>query len=198
MSSRKNYLIIGLSGVTCGGKSTLAAKLAAHFPPGVVTLAGLDNYFWVDNLSRLDYLPQIDHYDFDKIESLDIERYYADVQAIIERFTRNPHLSARDQILILDGFLLFNEPRLLALCTLKYDFSLPYEVAKRRRETRVYEPPDVPGYFDQVAWPAYLKHSAEIEALRTEHGIVTLDGTQDAEVIFQRVLTDVENVLKER
>jgi hypothetical protein len=68
------------------------------------------------------------------------------------RFTRNPHLSARDQILILDGFLLFNEPRLLALCTLKYDFSLPYEVAKRRRETRVYEPPDVPGYFDQVSW----------------------------------------------
>jgi hypothetical protein len=49
-----------------------------------------------------------------------------------------------------------------------------------------------------VAWPAYLKHSAEIKALRTEHGIVTLDGTEDAEVIFQRVLTDVENALKER
>lgn len=29
---------------------------------------------------------------------------------------------------------------------------------KAIRDTRVYVPPDLPGFFDKVVWPAYLEH----------------------------------------
>uniref|UniRef100_A0A8D8Y8H0 Nicotinamide riboside kinase 1 n=1 Tax=Cacopsylla melanoneura TaxID=428564 RepID=A0A8D8Y8H0_9HEMI len=189
-------LIVGLSGVTNGGKTTLSNKLAAHYPPGVVEILLLDDYFWTDT-NKLDYLQEVKHWDFDKMGALNFDGFYRDVLAKIDKLTTSPN-SSPPHILILDGFLLFNEPRLLAVCHLRYDFSLPYEVAKHRRETRFYDPPDVPGYFEAVAWPAYLKHSRDIEALKRQEGIVTIDGTEEGEKIFCRVLNDVECALSGR
>ncbi|KAL1450841.1 hypothetical protein WDU94_003156 [Cyamophila willieti] len=187
------YLIVGLSGVTNGGKTTLSKKLAAHYLRGVVEILLLDDYFWTDT-SKLEYVEELNHWDFDQMQALDFDRFYRDVMAKIDKFTSTPN-STHPHILILDGFLLFNEPRLLSLCHLRYDFTLPYEVAKHRRATRVYDPPDVPGYFDRVAWPAYLKHSREIEALKRKEGIETIDGMEDGEKIFHRVLKDIECAL---
>lgn len=36
--------------------------------------------------------------------------------------------------------------------------------------TRVYEPPDPPGYFDGHVWPMYLKHRRELEDIEGEIG----------------------------
>lgn len=36
--------------------------------------------------------------------------------------------------------------------------------------TRVYKPPDAPGYFDGHVWPMYLKHKKEMENVSWEIG----------------------------
>ncbi|ELW58800.1 Nicotinamide riboside kinase 1 [Tupaia chinensis] len=68
-------------------------------------------------------------------------------------------------ILIIEGFLLFNY------------------------NTRVYEPPDPPGYFDGHVWPMYLKHRREVEDITWE--IVYLDGTKSEEDLFSQVYEDL-------
>lgn len=44
---------------------------------------------------------------------------------------------------------------------------------KAVRKTRKYEPPDVPGFFEKVCWPAYLEH--EQEARKNPHDFVFLN-----------------------
>lgn len=47
-------------------------------------------------------------------------------------------------ILILEGFLIFNHAVTYDLCNVKYHLHVPYEVCYARRSKRTYEPPDVP------------------------------------------------------
>ncbi|XP_073873786.1 nicotinamide riboside kinase 1 isoform X4 [Macaca fascicularis] len=68
-------------------------------------------------------------------------------------------------ILIIEGFLLFNY------------------------NTRVYEPPDSPGYFDGHVWPMYLKHRQEMQDITWE--VVYLDGTKSEEDLFLQVYEDL-------
>ncbi|RZB40453.1 hypothetical protein BDFB_010511, partial [Asbolus verrucosus] len=66
------------------------------------------------------------------------------------------------QILIVEGFTVFNYKPLQSLFHLKYYFTLSKEECSKRRSHRVYEPPDCPGYFDVCVWPEYIKQLEEI------------------------------------
>lgn len=46
-------------------------------------------------------------------------------------------------------------------------------LGEKRRVTRTYEPPDVPGYFEQYVWPAYEGH---VEKIRGNTSVRLLDG----------------------
>lgn len=47
-------------------------------------------------------------------------------------------------ILIIEGFLIFNHPVTFDICNVKYHLHVPYEVCYARRVKRTYDPPDVP------------------------------------------------------
>lgn len=70
-------------------------------------------------------------------------------------------------------------------------------MAKSRRAARDFKHPDKPGYFDAAVWPAVLKQRELVETLRKDWKIVTLDGTEEVEDTFRRVVEDVEKELKE-
>lgn len=54
-------------------------------------------------------------------------------------------------VLIMEGFLIFNHPVTLDLCNVKYHLHVPYEVCYARRNQRSYDPPDVPCKFKPFA-----------------------------------------------
>lgn len=49
----------------------------------------------------------------------------------------------------------------------RYYFVLEYGECVARRCLRLYEPPDVAGYFESCVWPEHLKYRAEVRIAHT-------------------------------
>ncbi|KIY73889.1 hypothetical protein CYLTODRAFT_416543 [Cylindrobasidium torrendii FP15055 ss-10] len=64
---------------------------------------------------------------------------------------------------LVDGFLLYWDERIVSTLDVKALIRIPEELAKARREARVYHTPegdtwrDPPQYWEKIVWPAYLK-----------------------------------------
>ncbi|KAG8546033.1 hypothetical protein GDO81_008379 [Engystomops pustulosus] len=118
--------------------------------------------------------PNVTSFILSVITAIDMESMVNTVTAWVEnpvKFARSHGiaLSHSDldedvQILILEGFLLYNHKLLANMCSERYYLSIPYEECKRRRSGRNYTVPDPPGLFDGHVWPMYLKHRQEMEA----------------------------------
>lgn len=91
------------------------------------------------------------------------------------------------------GQLLWFERPLNSLFNKRYFLQIPYETCRERRSSRVYVPPDPPGYFDGYVWPMYLKNRKAME--ETVNDIVFLDGTQKRETLLSTVLADIQEML---
>ncbi|KAH8255184.1 hypothetical protein KR038_000192 [Drosophila bunnanda] len=97
--------------------------------------------------------------------------------------------------LLVEGFMIFNQPELLALCNLKYHFHLPYEKCFDRRSKRTYDPPDVTGYFELCVWPHYEKNFSEYRDCKD---ITFLNGEIAKDKIFKFVLQRIVHYFEER
>ncbi|KAH8259620.1 nicotinamide riboside kinase 1 [Drosophila bipectinata] len=97
--------------------------------------------------------------------------------------------------LLVEGFMIFNQPELLALCNLKYHFHLPYEKCFERRSKRTYDPPDVTGYFELCVWPHYEKNFREYRDCKD---ITFLNGEIAKDKIFKFVLQRIVHYFEER
>uniref|UniRef100_A0A3B4FQQ1 Nicotinamide riboside kinase 2-like n=1 Tax=Pundamilia nyererei TaxID=303518 RepID=A0A3B4FQQ1_9CICH len=181
--------IIGIGGVTNGGKTTLTNNLIKTLPNCCVVHQ--DDFFKVSVI----------------ITALDMEAMTNTIKAWIEnpvKFARShgvPLSSSSDlantdeqiHILIVEGFLLYNYPPLLDVFDKCYYISIPYEECKRRRSTRQYTVPDPPGLFDGHVWPMYLKHRKQMED--SGLNIVYLDGLKSKQEIYSQVYEDIQNNL---
>lgn len=198
----EQWLIVGISGVTCGGKTTLANNLYNYFRGkcGHELKTGLelnrieiikqDDYFRKVDDPKHQKIEQLNHINWEIIESIDTDRMINDIMKILgKKFTLystkinsihmdSDNLFARHyttncsasrgyndlmindhdsvtfkhikhnnvlNILIIEGFLVFNHPVTLDLCNVKFHLHVPYEVCCERRKSRVYDPPDVLG-----------------------------------------------------
>lgn len=70
----------------------------------------------------------------------------------------------RPKVILVDGFMMFQNDKLLHLLDVKILFTASYETLKRRRESRKgYNTVagfwvDPPNYFDDFVWPEYFKN----------------------------------------
>lgn len=172
-------MVVGISGATCSGKTTTALQLHRLLPRS--RIFSQDNYFLPVNDPKHIWIPELQHINWDIITSLDMDRMTRDVQREVNwpeilptlQSTVDVEAKFKDvisrivesqcSIVIVEGFCIFNYKPLAELCQLKYYFTLDYTECFKRRIRRVYEPPDVPGYFEKCVWPEHLKQLDEVK-----------------------------------
>ncbi|XP_011822850.1 PREDICTED: nicotinamide riboside kinase 2 [Mandrillus leucophaeus] len=177
-------LILGLGGMTNGGKTTLTNSLLRALPNCCVIHQ--DDFFKPQDQIAVgeDGFKQ-----WDVLESLDMEAMLDTVQAWLSSPLEGK-LTGADRVSPAP-------PRpLVDLYSRRYFLTIPYEECKWRRSTRNYTVPDPPGLFDGHVWPMYQKYRQEMEANGVE--VVYLDGTKSREELFREVLEDIQNSLLNR
>ncbi|XP_075067094.1 nicotinamide riboside kinase 1 isoform X2 [Mixophyes fleayi] len=190
--------IVGIGGVTNGGKTTLANKLLKILPN--CSLINQDDYFKPEAEVATD---ERGFKQFDVLEALEMEAMMSTVHSWITQHNNIVVSSEKPNIvqekgentvhfLLVEGFLLYQCKHLDKVFDRRYFLTVPYEECKKRRSTRVYEPPDPPGYFDGHVWPMYIKHKEEMDKVQKE--IVFLDGTKPEEEILSLVYSDIIRV----
>ncbi|XP_042344833.1 nicotinamide riboside kinase 1 isoform X2 [Plectropomus leopardus] len=164
-------VVVGVGGMTNGGKSTLSTSL--HQQISNSCLIAQDSYFKDDSVVPVD---SKGFKQYDMLGALHMDKMMSDInswQRDPESFLRQrgpehatPSVGEEEvYVLIVEGFLIFNH------------------------SSRVYTPPDPPGYFDGHVWPMYLKNRQEMESMVS--GIVYLDGLKPKEELLAAVCEDV-------
>lgn len=78
MSNDKQWTIVGVSGVTCGGKTTFAGALRTAFPDAVVI--SQDDYFLPPDDPRHTHIPSLGHINWEISSALDMVKMTSDMQ----------------------------------------------------------------------------------------------------------------------
>ncbi|KAL6475996.1 hypothetical protein MHYP_G00144950 [Metynnis hypsauchen] len=186
-------LIIGIGGMTNGGKSTLSRSLHGIVPNSCIL--SQDSFFKDDSVVPVD---SHGFKQYDTLEALHMDRMMSEVRSWVEdpqSFMLSQGLSVQESSvfsLIVEGFLIFNYGPLNELFDKRYFLQIPYETCKLRRSLRVYMPPDPVGYFDGHVWPMYLKNRKEMENMVQD--LVFLDGTQKREDLLAMVYKDIQQM----
>ncbi|XP_008334213.1 nicotinamide riboside kinase 1 isoform X1 [Cynoglossus semilaevis] len=189
-------LILGIGGMTNGGKSTLARRLHQQIPNSCIIAQ--DTYFKDDSVVPVD-CSGFKQYDMlsalhmDKMIN-DVDLWRKDPEAYMNGQGLNKEMKTLTAdkgvfVLIVEGFLIFNYGPLNVLFDKKYFMEIPYDVCKERRSSRVYKPPDPPGYFDGHVWPMYLRNREEMMCMVSD--MVFLDGLSPKEELLAAVYEDV-------
>lgn len=96
-------------------------------------------------------------------------------------------------VLILDGFTLLDDPRFIEISDQVFFFYLTKEECFRRRELRCFDPPDVPGYFDQCVYPMFDHYKTRCETEYAEKiEVLFRDGAGQQKVIHEEILGKVK------
>nr|XP_019954682.1 PREDICTED: nicotinamide riboside kinase 1-like [Paralichthys olivaceus] len=189
-------LVVGVGGMTNGGKSTLSNSLHQLIPNSCIIAQ--DSYFKEDSVVPVD---NNGFKQYDMLTALHMDTMMSEVhswQRDPESFLRQRGLIPESvtqtvitdvYVLIVEGFLIFNYRPLNDLFDKRFFLEIPYDVCKRRRSSRVYTPPDPPGYFDGHVWPMYLRNRLEMDSMVSE--IVILDGLKPKDKLLDAVCRDL-------
>lgn len=203
------WLIVGITGGTCSGKSTLAQKLADHLNNkqgtiihnieiGEVHVIRQDDYFYKRDSVEHTWIPGWNYINREILSALDMPRMCTDIESILavepspSSSSSPPH--PRKNVLLIEGFLIFNHRTVCEWCQLRFDVRITYEECQRRRATRRYNPPNPPGYFETFIWPFYQQHLKEYEekltlsSERGDGGLIVLDGLRSKEALLEEAL----------
>jgi len=174
--------VVGIAGVTNGGKTTLTNQLRQAFPHAASI--SMDDYFVPEGSSKLNRIKELNHDNWDEVAAIDFENLHADLDRWLSKQAACTDTTKPKPLLIIEGILIFNYLPLLPYYNKKYFLTIPKDECIKRRKLRVYDPPDPEGYFEHVVWPMYIKHYDEI---KDQTDIVHIDGRMPKDEIFNDV-----------
>ncbi|XP_076620746.1 nicotinamide riboside kinase [Colletes latitarsis] len=195
MSSKK-WIIIGISGATCSGKTYLTNQLHKELKNSVIIQQ--DNYFLPIDDPRHTKVPKLKCLNWEILTSIDMDKMRSDILKLIESSPSKETVAKTNDknVLIIEGFLLFKCEVISNLCDQKYFLTVTKKQCWMRRKDRSYNPPDVPGYFENVVWPEYLKHVNELIQDKDLYKTITfLDGSKSKEELFRMIFAKIKKLL---
>lgn len=187
-----------------------ALLFSSNMPIKIVKLISQDDYFLPINHPNHIWIKHLNHINWDILTALDMDRMCNDIKEIIgtdytlhtkeESLLDNNFYQQTTQqqspvelnILIIEGFLIYNHPAIAELCQLKFHLHIPYEICYQRRSNRTYEPADVPGYFEFCIWPMYQEY---LKNYIEQDNVIMLNGGIQIEKCFNYILNCIKNVL---
>ena len=214
MASPKWY-VVSVTGVTGGGKSQLVTYLYRNLPK-TCRLIRQDDYFYDEDSPHHIKCPgDVKHFNWDVITCIDMDKMYEDISGIVSQppVSRRPPISFTNMnqedkfdkfnlidganltfvrpILLLDGFCLLDDPRIMSLTDKVIFLTLDKKTCWERRLKREFDPPDVPGYFDACVWPMYEEYLKRCkENYQKKTSITFIDGATDIKAINYRPLLE--------
>ena len=150
MNSQR-FMIIGIGGVSTGGKSWIAQKIKEHYRnEKIVGILCQDDY-----TKHRDDLPKIkDHPDWDTPESMDFDRFYRAIVKAAKKF----------DVVIAEGIFVFHQERLVGLYDKMIYITLQEDtfLERKRKDLRWGKEPE--WYIDHI-WRSHIRFRERQEVL---------------------------------
>ncbi|CAI5437653.1 unnamed protein product [Caenorhabditis angaria] len=180
--------VIAICGCTNSGKTTIAQVIKETLNDCFVINQD-DFYFLPENVDKIqtDHTERGFYWSYDEKEALD----YTNLKAHIDK------AMISNKNVIIEGNMISEFPEIIDLCTKVIVMSLDFKTCKERREKRVYDPPDDTGYFENVAWPAYLRHlkrAYELGRQNIRFNFIDCSEFKDSlEINIQKIISQIDN-----
>jgi len=183
----KQRIIVGLSGVSNGGKTTLAKALLLWLGENGDIIMQDDHYYPPETLV---INPITNFPEFDEPEAIK----WHEVKDRVTRWKNRPYTSSKTEVLIVEGTMIFTDPEICALCDLRYVVHVDFDTAKYRRAQRKYPIPDPPHVVAKNIWPKYIKHRTVFEMLAQDNGFrfKQIDGRVIVDHTIAGIIQDVK------
>lgn len=169
--------LIGISGCTSSGKTTLANLLVLS----LLNSAKLtqDDYYYKPE--RIEYISELHAFNFDSPRAINFDRLLDDLNQLLSL--------SRYEYVIVEGSMIYACAKLCSLLDKKYFLTLSRETCKERRLGRRYAIQDPAGYFESVLWPEYLRY--ESMCVRQYDDIVYLDGAVSKNELLEYCINEI-------
>merc|ERR1712242_119507 len=190
--SPKQKIVVGVSGVSCGGKTTVASGLNNWLNKSEqnATLIMQDDFYKPASELPINSITNFPEFDGPESVRMDLIK-----DKILEWLDEPVELDQEDaQILIVEGTMIFTDPEICNLCDLRYLVHVDFEVAKYRRALRNYKIPDPPEIVARNIWPKYIKHREIFRQLKNKYNFMCkqINGTVPVEQTIAGILLDVK------
>lgn len=181
-------LIVGISGVSCGGKTTMANGFSAWLGDKFGDVISQDDYYKPADQLPINKFTKIP--EFDEPESLNMEKIVEDIKK-----WKDTELEEGEEakVLVVEGTMIFTCLEICLMCDLRYQIHVDFRTAEFRRSLRNYKIPDPPLVMAYNIWPKYIKHRkiAKLLAKNNNYIFKQIDGTKTVEHTLAGIIQDV-------
>jgi len=181
--------VVGISGATCSGKTTVCKILRNIFVNS--RLFHQDEYYWLEDSKNHVRDSKTGFINWEVMSSFDMQSALKDLKSELAASSGNskklqprqwtidntfknpdsyetiidPTTFEHIRLIVVEGILVLNDPEISERCDHRFFFELDKATCWHRRKSRTYDPEDQIGYFEGLAWPFYLSNLAELQTV---------------------------------